>query len=482
MYRIKICLSTLFLVCLSAMVACQNGDDTTITPEITIAAISSQPMTIDLVDLANDPGTYEVKHLKVTGQFTQLPLLICEADLLPSPASWALESNSTRVLAAGFNSQLRSLISQGEMLTVTGFWQNWQGPVGCGKRATQQNIWYLEVDDIISPVSLVKQFPGGINDFPIESRATPTSLSDGFGVPTEIALVTPMTTIPSIEMTLTSSAPGLATPSPVETTLTPALPFPGTATPNQFGTPTLASTITITPTSGTPVPTATLQPVTTATSPTIVEQDKLTPEELVTGFLNENEIHSWIFNIDASDTITVAAAASPSIDISLSILDEFDNVLKEQNLASAGEIEVITNLPLSSVGDFQVHVQTSGGSGYYALLLLSGESYNFVSKSILTYGESQAVFMQPESDHFWFFEGTLNDTVTITVIPQDASDLFLEFYGADATSISGFIDEGAGGEQEQLLEFVLPDTGMFSIRVGEYDFGQSSYQIVLTVN
>ena len=93
----------------------------------------------------------------------------------------------------------------------------------------------------------------------------------------------------------------------------------------------------------------------------------------------------------------------------------------------------------------------NGAIGNYAMIFLLSDSYNFVAKGILNYGDSRTTTLMADSDHFWFFDGEIDDTITLAIIPNDDGDLFLELYGSEAENISGFVDDGLAGEQEQLV-------------------------------
>jgi hypothetical protein len=90
--------------------------------------------------------------------------------------------------------------------------------------------------------------------------------------------------------------------------------------------------------------------------------------------------------------------------------------------------------------------------------------------------------MPQDSEHFWLFAGEDGDTLTITAVPNATTDVFLELYGPDATRISApFINSGGDGVTEQ-LEFDLQETGLYAIRIGEWNFDPGSYQVSLNEN
>jgi hypothetical protein len=78
--------------------------------------------------------------------------------------------------------------------------------------------------------------------------------------------------------------------------------------------------------------------------------------------------------------------------------------------------------------------------------------------------------------------GSSGDEVSIFVVPNNDADPFLQLYGVEAETISSFIDQGGAGEAESLEEFTLPADGVYSIHVGEFDYGAAQYQISVVKN
>ncbi|RMG96521.1 MAG: hypothetical protein D6706_10085 [Chloroflexi bacterium] len=200
--------------------------------------------------------------------------------------------------------------------------------------------------------------------------------------------------------------------------------------------------------------------------------------------LGTNELHSWTFTVSTPDTITVSVAADLNTDVVVTLLDPSDTPLvSEQNLAPAGGVERMTGVFLPAAGDYKIRIHTTDGSpGWYGVMPLLSNSYQFVLMGTLAYGESQTASLAAENDHFWFFLGQSGESINITVTPNDNGDLFLELYDPTTTRISEFVDNGLGGEAESLIAFPLTTTGLYAIRMGEFEFLSSNYQISLSRN
>jgi hypothetical protein len=141
----------------------------------------------------------------------------------------------------------------------------------------------------------------------------------------------------------------------------------------------------------------------------------------------------------------------------------------------------MADVTLIDPGVYDILVSSpSGELGYYAILISDQDSYPYIFQGTLQIGDTGSAALAAESDHFWHFTGAAGQTVTISVVPTDDSDLFLNLFGTNGVSLVRFHDETGSGEPEELISYMLPDTGIYSLRVGEFDFQSASYEIFLT--
>ena len=202
------CFALIILV-VALMFGCQQEPPGTETPVVpTIANLPLQPDSIALVTLLRNPTFFDGNYLQLSGQYRPIPLVVCSDEGHFSPATWALVDGEIEIPAAGFDGVLRRLADPGLPLIVEGRWQQWEGPVGCGRRAPVTEIWYFEVDNIVSPNPLTAGQAGeGIASLPIEP--TPDTAVDQ-------TIMTPVNVTPTIVVP-TASPTGLATETPQPT-------------------------------------------------------------------------------------------------------------------------------------------------------------------------------------------------------------------------------------------------------------------------
>jgi hypothetical protein len=212
--------------------------------------------------LNEDPAAYHDRVVRTSGSYLKLPPPACNpqrgplfawslADLVPAAGDWL------RVDAQGFEDVIW-LVPEGTAMTVEGYWRLYEGPLGCGKNAPREAIWYLEVLRIVEPNPLPGMAGAG---------ALPSTPGAGDG-DLNIQIVPLATLTPELEAT----APPEGTASPTVTVTMTVAPEPqltpaGTITPTETlgpevtatvsGTPGPTPTATDTPTPGGPPPTGT---------------------------------------------------------------------------------------------------------------------------------------------------------------------------------------------------------------------------------
>ncbi len=459
---------------------------------ITYRAPVGEPIPISLANLAANPELFEGTTLQLRGQYQALPILICQSDSHPSPATWGLVAEGLQANATGLDQQLRQLIREGQEITVEGRWLHYAGPVGCGKTAPVQEIWYLSVSRIIDPHPMAKATSAlvGVPTEPaaiVEVPPTQTLITTEEPADTvETATLEP-TTVAASPTYVSSPLPpaGTATALPGET---PSLvPTPVTATPVGTGTAvTATATITgsATPDGRTATPargTATPGPTATPSDGATIPKGETGFEDLSIGTLASGAIDDWTVTVSSSDFITITVAPASSANMIFSVLNDSGQIIvDQQDQAPAGKVETITNLSLPEASTYHIHIATDPAEQTdYALMVMNSESYSFTFRGTLTSGAQRSDSLAADSDHFWFFHAADGETISLQVTPNGEADAYVELYGPDGSRLLT-LDNGGSGEAEILENHSILATGMYSIRVGEFDFTEMSYQIVVS--
>jgi hypothetical protein len=485
---------------LVVLAACQSQGPDGRTPAPTIQSPALVPQEVPMTTLLRNPASFKGQTIRVTGQYRSLPLLVCGETTHRSPATWTLVFGDVQVLAAGFDQALRPLAVTGLSLTVEGRWQQWQGPVGCGRRAPTEEIWYLAASRIVAPNPLVKgeddqtivlvpsptsdsQLPGELptpDGLPV---ITPTS-ANGTTEPDDGGETTPPTLTPSPTFqTIPQPLPGAtSTPTPRPTN-TPGTGGDATNTPTL--TPAGTGTATTTPggTPGTGTPT-TATPVGTTPSATSVPSDQGTTtfDEIQKSALTAGTPHTWRFTVASGEVITITAGATTNLNISLDLLAPDGTAVGKANEGAAGRPETIVYTTTAG-GEYQIIVTGDGGTaGNYVMVLQNSDSEPWiVMRDTILYGAGGTGTAPAGFDHYWNFEGQAGDIITIIVTASNSGDLFLSLIGPDGSLLEE-VDDTGQGSNETLASYTLPATGFYSIGIGEFDFLEVSYVMTLAKN
>jgi hypothetical protein len=241
---------------------------------------------------------------------------------------------------------------------------------------------------------------------------------------------------------------------------------------------TTTATATETPDSSTTTITPSLTPLQTQIAPT--GGDTLLFEHIARSELGVADIHAWEFEALDDDTISVSVGPSTPLDVAIELVDPDGMTLEVTNDSSSGQGESIIELNLVKSGVYKVQVRAVGGtSGSYSIVLTNLESEAFlVFKDHLSYGGVGTGNLSTNTDHLWDFDAAAGDMVTIRVDPAIDDDVVLFLVAPDSTELL-FIDEGEAGEAEQIIDFVITEAGVYSIRVGELEFQPASYTVTL---
>ena len=494
------------IVLLIGLIACNGSEQATPTPFpegiITEEALNpAAALAISISDLAEDPEAHADSFVEITGRYRRLPLLVCDTDPYPAPATWQLEAEDGSLVAVGgFDSQVRSLLPDDLTMTVSGVWQQFEGPVGCGKSATNIQIWYLKASDILSPSPIVQVTLTPTGDITQIAgtdgqTAVPAPGDDGDLAPTptlDEAGDSPGGTPTSVG-TITSTPPTNSTP-----TFTAVSPTAGsgdddnfTATPSatsggegSTSTPT-ASSGTVTPTSSGGGGTATPTPaaLTTATrNPNdfdTIEFNDLSPETPVLELLAAEEVHLWPILFEYNGAITITAVAEPTINLVLEIIDPAEDVVQQANSGGNGELEAIVDAQLNVALDYKIRIyDLNGTEGDYCLIFSEDGGFPDTIKGRIEYGQTKQDQVEVLGIDYWCFLGADGDNVSISAASTgSAGDFVIGLYGPPDFDAIGTVFQNA-----EIMNVNLEEDGMYIIGILDFEAGPNGYSLTLTKN
>jgi hypothetical protein len=449
------------------------------------------------------PGVYRDAVVQVSGQLRKQPVIVCDSDLRASPASWGLAEEGVVALAGGFDDQVRSLLPGDLQMTAEGRWRLWQGLVGCGKQAQRQDVWYLDVNRILSPSPLtqVTLTPGSGISVTAVAEVSPvgTLVVEGLETPT-VEFDTPPEEPPPTELpdsypAATDEPPlgGIPLPTPAGSATLPATTPLASGTPTPPGTPGLSGTPTAT-TTGTPAtstPTVTGTPATPTPTSTggapgqIVSKGSFFDQmndDFMTARLEAGRVDSWDFELSDEDNLYVYVIAPSPADIILSVVKDGQAIVNQQNSAPAGSPEFINGPTLQGEGTYQVHVAASGGSATeYGIAAYTDPEFPVIIAGFLTPGSPRSAVQLPElAIHLWFFPGSAGQNVTVRLDPVEELDIGADVYGPGAEYLDTADDGFEGDTEDYPLTEPLTETGLHALRVYEASGEPMTYDVQVT--
>ncbi len=467
----------LWIAFLLILVGCQDvqgnlkGPSKVGTPAPLVAPFK-EPVQVNIRTLLANPAAYEGQLIQARGQFRPLQPLSCEGKLYESPATWALAEGERELPAAGPADQLPALASDELTLTVIGRWQRWRGLIGCGQLAMPGERWYLAASRIASPETLA------LAEGSVASETGLPSPGGEAGQEASGALVveTPQQLGQDSAIVVNPNAP-----QPSAAINATAYPGPGGfLNPASGGTRTPVPTATPTAVSLSSFPSRTPPPGTAAPNPRDLDDANTRATidlgSLETSRLEPGETDRWPYQVTSPQVIKVQIGPEPDLNLAISVQDATGRVLANGATGQPGRPVILQNINLSQAGAYEVLVSAQGGSrGDYAILITDEESYQFIFRGTLPDDDTVSGEIEPESDHIWQFKGKDNETISITGSPSENKDLFFRLFGPDGRLLIDLSDESPAGETETLANYTLPADGLYSLVVGEVDFGATEY-------
>jgi hypothetical protein len=486
------------LILIAFTTACSGEEPATATskPVPTIAGLPLEAASVPAHLLIRNPEALEGQFIRISGNYKQLPLLVCADETHRSPASWLLQTEGLEIPVAGFDSALRELGVEGMPMEVDGRWQSWEGPVGCGRRVPVQQIWYLAVTEILSPNPLTA------GEAPIgETAGVPVTTIEITAAPPAVTLITEPTSPlatglpgpterPTVELETTPTS--AATPSPSSAAISPsatvATELTSTSAATLEGSATITTTATATTTSGlTPSPaasgtvTVTSEATETATATDTAEtsEDIINYEDIITGMIAGGTVLRWDFIGSAGDLATISVAPDFDLDVSLELVAPDGSIIESRDEAAAGQPETISQVTVSDFGTYGIRILSrNNSSGSFALVLSDSESEAYmIYRATLDYGFSDTENLPAETDFLYAFYGVSGESITAAVESVSVSNMVLYLFSPNGGELE-FIDDDestASGSREELTNYSLSDTGFYTIRIGEWDFEAATF-------
>jgi hypothetical protein len=198
------------------------------------------------------------------------------------------------------------------------------------------------------------------------------------------------------------------------------------------------------------------------------------------GTLAPGETHAWIYFAFDGDVITLTVGPASGVDLDLVVNDPNGTKVAGRDYAGAGGAETLVGLELDKTGEYQILInEVDGYAGDYGFVIMDEDSFNIRFIGNLDYGDTRSTILPARTYHLWHFPGSVGDNITISLSPEDNSDLSFILYGWDMDDEIERVDSNsAGGAEEASLQ--LAETDFYTIWIEVLGGGAAEYELVLT--
>ncbi len=203
--------------------------------------------------------------------------------------------------------------------------------------------------------------------------------------------------------------------------------------------------------------------------------------DLVQGTLEGALNNIWTFTAEEGSYATISLAPEEeNVDLTLTLIDPAGNVLTTVDDGYAGDLEVMSDVPLPDEGTYLIEAgEFFNEPGRYRLSLLVSDEPEIESGGIVEFGQEITAELLPDNRHLWYFDGIAGQSATLILTSLDENfDIILELRSPDDRPII-VLDEGFVGDAEVLTGYELPLTGQYSVVVRGFAGHGGMYTLTL---
>jgi hypothetical protein len=199
--------------------------------------------------------------------------------------------------------------------------------------------------------------------------------------------------------------------------------------------------------------------------------------------LDADQAHGWIF-ADGPAVVNIVLQAGEDMDGILELYDADGGLLAAADSTFEGDEERLNLIEFEAGQEYAIVVRDffdDGGSYTLTLVAVTPGEMGAVEQGELTDGEPVTGALAEDETHAWKFalDGPAEATIILASGPE--LDGFFVLFDPDGTVLE-IVDETLTGDEEQLADYNLDETGEYTIVVGEYADGGGEYTLTLELN
>ncbi len=219
---------------------------------------------------------------------------------------------------------------------------------------------------------------------------------------------------------------------------------------------------------------------------TVVDVGPINPDDYMYGVeeLGAWEKHHWTLLLIESEIITISVAAESSVNATVAVFNSNGDLLIEQNKSGKGYLEEIIQLTVNPDETYTVEVfDENGNSGAYYLTIVGDQVPAVLSsRGILNYGETREDYLPENHRHFWYFNGQMGETISITTTAELDTLILISLYDSQADVLEDEHGNPIEYIEESVIDIVLPETGLYLIWLEEFSYDATDYSLYLSAH
>lgn len=215
-----------------------------------------------------------------------------------------------------------------------------------------------------------------------------------------------------------------------------------------------------------------------------VSQGSIGLGETVSGVLEADESHSWVFS-DGPVLVDIILDSGEGMDGVLELYDPDGDLISDVDSTLSGDEERLLAVDIPDSGEYTIVVREFyGAGGDYSLSVDiaeaqdPGDDFDSSPQGELLFGEEVSGDLAPDEVHSWIVNIDGPTTIDLTLTTDPGLDVVLVVLDSDDLPLA-IVDDGLAGEGEQIQNLELPAAGQYKVIIGEYYGEAGSYTLLM---
>lgn len=188
-----------------------------------------------------------------------------------------------------------------------------------------------------------------------------------------------------------------------------------------------------------------------------------------------NNVHMWNIDLEKDEVVTFSLVTENAANGTLAVQTPSGIIGVER--INNGAVEML-QFTAEAEGSYQLFVTTTtlATSDYIVNFNVQGNTPTYIFKGEPVTDMSIEAVVLADKDDIWTFYATAGEIVSLRVTPgQNESDLLITLFSKNGEEAAS--DEIELGATEEILDFMIPENGLYALRIGDWDFLERPYTL-----